>query len=162
MVTTPAYVDREVESIVCKYGLLPPEELAGALRVDVLEVPLPHGHIRGASLGEYIIVDANLPRRLRRRTLLHECGHRVLHPGWNRFFLQKATFYPPGQFELEAELFGLLYTIRWDSFWLEECGNLYYFADSYGFWRRAVDAVVPYIVSHPSLKLLVQFGGGNG
>lgn len=131
-----------IRSIISSFGLLDPEELASRLDLRVLKVLL--NTARGMVLASSVLaINASLPLSQQRGVILHECGHRVLHTGESRFFLEQDTFYLPGRKELEANLFALFYLYEWDKGGFEECGgDLFRFADTYGVPRRAAEVMM--------------------
>lgn len=113
------------------------QALLYSLGIVPLGISLPYSGL--------VAVNVSLPYFHQRGVIAHECGHRVLHAGESRFFLEQHTLYLPGRKELEANLFALLYLMEWDKLGLEECGgDLFRFADFYGLPRRAAEAVMSY------------------
>ncbi|RJO62803.1 MAG: ImmA/IrrE family metallo-endopeptidase [Dehalococcoidia bacterium] len=133
-----------VKSVISRYGLLPPEELAGGFNVVTLDVNTKQ--VRGCSMTiagrRLIALNSSLSNQYRRGVLLHEVGHFLLHPGVNRFFLERSTFFQPGRYETEADLFALTYLLLWNRDGFEECGyDVFRFAECYGLSRRAAEVV---------------------
>lgn len=50
-------------------------------------------------------VNSNLSRALQGLVILHEIGHRLLHPYMNYFMVIENTFYPTNKFEYQANRF---------------------------------------------------------
>jgi|GEM_PF-5889506 len=131
----------EVDRTVYKHGLLSPERLAEALFDGVLRVPLPHGHIRGMVCGDVLLVNSNQPYWRIIGTLLHECGHREMHPAINQLFFHFHTYLFNSRFELEADMYALIYAARWYEYGPCGCGNLYELAHALGIPAHVADTV---------------------
>ncbi len=130
-----SWIAGEIEMLIAIYGLLPPSELAEQHGLLVLKLSLRRA--KGFSLTldgtRAVAVNSSLPPLEQDGVLLHEIGHRVLHPGLARFFVEEQTRYPLSKFERQANIFALLYAIRWDMQRLEECGtDIGRFAKMYG------------------------------
>lgn len=134
-------VMREVDRTVSDYGLLNPERLAESLFDGVLWVPLPHGRIRGMVSDNILLVNLNQPRLHVVGTLLHECGHRVMHPGINQLFYHVHTYSFNRGFEFEADIYALLYAVRWYGYDAGGYGNVYELAHALGIPAHVADTV---------------------
>lgn len=135
-------ISKIVYSLVGKYGLLHPFDLAERCGIFVLRVPYRRVHGVSLSLGglRVVAIDPSLPAQRQNGALLHETGHQVLHPGMVGFFVEANPFERPTKYELEAHLFALLYVLRWDRQGFEECGrDVFRFAGMYGLPKRAAE-----------------------
>lgn len=135
---------RKVNGTIRKYGLLSPEDLAKTLFDAVLKVSMPYGHIRGMSYENLAVVDANQSPWYLVGSMVHESGHQELHAGINRIFYQYYTYFPLDKYELEADIYGLVYAVRWYVEADEPVGNLYDFARLLGFSLEAASRVIEY------------------
>ncbi|RDV83906.1 ImmA/IrrE family metallo-endopeptidase [Ammonifex thiophilus] len=132
------------EGVISLYGLVHPEELAEHLGLTVVEVQDPLKAVRGAFICKkglkLVCVDASLPTLHRHAAVLHECGHYLLHPGENRFFIENRAFLLSGRKELEATLFAFFYLVEWNRELLEQLEhNLCRFAKAHGLPTRVAE-----------------------
>lgn len=101
------WITKEVRNLIKKYDTTDPFELADYLNYIV--IPYPFKSIRGMLLvvdGTTCIgVNSSLSRKLQGLVVLHEIGHRLLHPGMNYFMLIENTLFPAGKFEHQANRF---------------------------------------------------------
>ncbi|ACX51843.1 protein of unknown function DUF955 [Ammonifex degensii KC4] len=155
-----------VEGVISIYGLVHPEELAERLGLTVVEVRDSLKAVRGAFICKkglkLVCIDANLPTLHRHAAVLHECGHYLLHPGENRFFIESRTFLPSGRKELEATLFALFYLVEWNRDLLERLEhNLHRFAKAHGLPLRVAEVAAAALrKSEENRKLPQKIMGG--
>lgn len=109
-------ISKSLNLLIETQGLLHPRDLAERLGLTVLEIP--YRRLSSISLNfedvPFVAVDSTLPVYQQNGALLHEVAHQVLHPGTTRFFIEVHLFERQGKYEMEAHLFALLYTLRWD------------------------------------------------
>lgn len=134
---------QKVNETVDKYGLLSPEDLADTLFEAVLRVSMPNGKIRGVIYNNLLILNQNQPSWHLIGSMIHESGHHELHAGINQLFYHNYTYFSNDRYELEADIYGLIYAIRWYEYGLEgSAGNLYDFAKLLGLHPYAAHMVV--------------------
>lgn len=100
---------KKVDQLVKKHGTSNPFELAKAMGIEILYVPL------GSSYGFFtnyyrtfiIHINEKLSHEKRLYTLIHELGHVVLHSDLNSAFLKANTFYITDRHETEAHEFAV-------------------------------------------------------
>ncbi|MTI80065.1 MAG: ImmA/IrrE family metallo-endopeptidase [Firmicutes bacterium] len=101
------WITKEVKNLVRRYGTTDPLELADYLNYIV--IPYPFKNIRGMLLvidGTTCIgVNSNFSRKMQGLVVLHEIGHRLLHPKMNYFMIIEDTLFPAGKFEYQANRF---------------------------------------------------------
>jgi len=103
------YIKRSVKQLIEEHETNDPYRLAQAMGIDVDEFPFRR--IKGLILeivGRVtIVLNANLPERMKRVVLAHELGHRQLSPqGMGYFFMADYTLMEP-KTEYEANRFAV-------------------------------------------------------
>ncbi len=106
-----SHIKNSVSRLIRKYKTRCPHELADYLGIEVFEYAFKK--IRGLIFylnGRKIIgVKANLPEPEKRAIIAHEIGHKELHPAnVGYFFIKENTYFVPGRYEREADLFAAM------------------------------------------------------
>lgn len=106
-----SYIKKAVTRLFEKYKTRCPYELAEYLGIEIFEYAFRR--IRGLIFyldGRKIIgVKADLPRPEKRAIVAHEIAHEKLHPAnTGYFFIKENTFFAPGKYEHEADLFAAM------------------------------------------------------
>ncbi len=99
--------ERAARALLDRYGELSPERYCEKLGIPVVEADLPDG-VEGFFLrrgGRVIVLQSGLAPERRGYVCAHELGHALLHEDLNVVFLEKATLFPAGKWEEEADLF---------------------------------------------------------
>lgn len=96
-----------IRKLIQKYKTANPFELAEALNVILLYVPLKdvNGFYHYYNRNHLIYLSDTLSEVECRRVLAHELGHLILHKDTNAIFLSKHTSLPTQRYEKEADIF---------------------------------------------------------
>ncbi len=105
------HIKNSVSGLIQKYKTRCPYELADYLGIEIFEYTFRK--IRGLilSIGERKIigVKTELPEQEKRAIIAHEIGHERLHPAnVGYFFIKEQTYFVPGKYEHEADLFAAM------------------------------------------------------
>ena len=101
------YIKGKVDNIVKKYGTRNPYEIAHALDVILIEVPLigVNGFYQYYKRNHIIYINEDLNDIDKRIVLAHELGHLFLHPSTNTIYLNTYTELVTQRYEIEADTF---------------------------------------------------------
>jgi len=103
-------MDNLIRRLVRKYKTNDPFVISEGLNINVWFADLGKS-TRGLYVRQlrrrYIIIHQNLDEHWKRFVCAHELGHDRLHPGLNRFWLDKHTLFNTDKFERQANKFAV-------------------------------------------------------
>jgi len=103
-------MDNLIRQLIRKHKTNDPFVISEGLNINVWFADLGKG-TRGMYIRQlrrrYIIIHHDLNDHWRRFVCAHELGHDRLHPGLNRFWLDKHTLFNPGKYERQANKFAI-------------------------------------------------------
>jgi len=101
-------IKKRVNQLVSKHGTRDPFEIARAMGIDVIYMPLGESK-RGFFSRLYrtaaILINENLSYKKQKTTCAHELGHIILHSELNAAFLNSNTYQITDKYEIEANEF---------------------------------------------------------
>lgn len=100
---------RVADSLVRKHGTHDPFQIAKALGIEVVFLPLTgiRGIFRTMKRCKFIFIDSSLEAYDARFVCAHELGHAILHRGYNRIFMDTNAYFKVNKYEIEADRFAV-------------------------------------------------------
>lgn len=120
-------IPRRVRNLIKKYKTRNPYELASHLNIHIVFQPMHHsvhGFFDRVLRRKFIVINSTLPEHLQRQTCAHELGHALMHKGWGYYFMIEHTFFSPGRFEREANVFAWLLLFDEEDCKYTYCGDI--------------------------------------
>lgn len=99
-----------VKNLVRKHGTGDPFQLADALEIKIVRLPLPYdmrGFFVNVLQRKYIVLSEGLCYAAEKVTICHELGHARLHAGYGYYLHLDRAYYVPSRLEREANEYAI-------------------------------------------------------